>query len=210
MPPGSESIPGSEEGQRWKATDPHRAAQWLKTSLHPWWIGGGWAIDLFLGETTRAHHDLDVGIFRTDERDVRRLFTDWEFASAHAGRLDPLSAEQTCPRISHSIWCRPAGADEWVLELVLEESEGNEWVYRRDPRIRLPMSSVSAGSNSGLPILAPEIELLYKSKATRPKDAHDFAVVAPRLSREARMWLREALAAVAPGHPWIEELDSAP
>jgi hypothetical protein len=72
------------------------------------------------------------------------------------------------------------------------------------------MSSVSARSNSGLPILAPEIELLYKSRAIRPKDAHDFEVVAPRLSREARAWLREALAVVAPDHSWIEQLRSVP
>jgi hypothetical protein len=209
MPPRSKST-GAEEDQRWEATDPHRAAQWLKASPHPWWIGGGWAIDLFLDETTRAHHDLDVGIFRANERDVRRLFTDWEFASAHAGRLDPLPLDETCPPISHSIWCRPAGADEWVLELVLEESEGSEWVFRRNPRIRRSKNSVSIPSNSGLPILAPEIELLYKSRAIRPKDAHDFSVVAPRLSREACAWLREALAVVAPGHPWIEELRSAP
>jgi hypothetical protein len=61
-------------------------------------------------------------------------------------------------------------------------------------------------SKSGLPILAPEIELLYKSKSIRPKDRHDFEAIVPRLSAEARDWLREALSVVSPGHPWIEEL----
>jgi hypothetical protein len=26
----------------------------------PWWIAGGWALDLFVGRTTRAHEDMDV------------------------------------------------------------------------------------------------------------------------------------------------------
>lgn len=206
MPTAPESSSQSEEGQRWEAADPHRAARWLETSAHPWWIGGGWAIDLFLDETTRPHHDLDVGIFRRDEREVRSLFPSWEFASAHAGRLDPLPLEEACPLESHSIWCRPAGAGAWLLELVLEEAEGEEWVFRRDPRVRREARSIWRGSKSGLPILAPEIELLYKSKAIRGKDQHDFEAVAPHLSAEARGWLSHALSLVALGHPWIEEL----
>ena len=26
----------------------------------PWWIAGGWAIDLYLGRQTRPHEDIDV------------------------------------------------------------------------------------------------------------------------------------------------------
>jgi hypothetical protein len=196
----------SEDDEQWEAVDPHRAARWLESSTRPWWIGGGWAIDLFLDATTRPHHDLDVGIFRHDEREVRSLFPGWEFASAHAGRLDPLPSEKACPLQSHSIWCRPAGSHAWLLELVLEEAEGEEWVYRRDDRIRRPADSIWLVSRSGLPVIAPEIELLYKSKAIRPKDRHDFEAIVPRLSTEARNWLRDSLAAASPGHPWIEEL----
>jgi len=195
-----------EDGERWEPVDPHRAAAWLAAWTGPWWIGGGWAIDLFLDETTRPHHDLDVGIFRRDEKGVRSLFPTWEFASAHAGQLDPLPPDQACPHESHSVWGRPAGADLWLLELVLEEAEGEEWVFRRDSRVRRPLDSIVLGSKSGLPILAPEIELLYKSKAIRPKDRHDLEAILPRLSPEARAWLREALSVVAPGHPWIAEI----
>lgn len=209
MSPNQRPIYGSEDDQRWEATDPHRAAQWLEASIRPWWIGGGWAIDLFLDETTRPHHDLDVGIFRHDEQEVRRLFSNWEFASAHAGRLDPLFQDQACPLVSHSIWCRPVGAEEWVLELVLEEAEGEDWVFRRDSRVRRRAHSISISSHSGLPILAPEIELLYKSKSIRPKDLHDFRAVVPCLSLEARGWLVDALFVVEPLHPWIGELRSA-
>jgi len=40
----------------------------------------------------------------------------------------------------------------------------------------------------------------------RAKDEADFAAVAPRLSRAARDWLREALARALPGHAWIAAL----
>ncbi|MGM7683701.1 nucleotidyltransferase domain-containing protein [Cytobacillus sp. Hm23] len=32
----------------------------------PWFIAGGWAIDLFIGKQTRPHHDLEIAIFRKD------------------------------------------------------------------------------------------------------------------------------------------------
>jgi hypothetical protein len=33
----------------------------------PWWIAGGWAIDLYLGCVSRTHHDIDVLILRRDQ-----------------------------------------------------------------------------------------------------------------------------------------------
>jgi hypothetical protein len=33
----------------------------------PWWIGGGWAIDLFVGSSPREHDDVDVVVLRRDQ-----------------------------------------------------------------------------------------------------------------------------------------------
>jgi hypothetical protein len=41
------------------------------------------------------------------------------------------------------------------------------------------------------------------------KDEADFSRVLPRLDRQARGWLREALGLAHPGHPWIEVLRDA-
>ena len=30
----------------------------------PWFVSGGWAIDLFLGRVTRDHSDIEIGIYR--------------------------------------------------------------------------------------------------------------------------------------------------
>ena len=32
----------------------------------PWYVAGGWAIDLFGGRVTRAHEDLEVAVCRRD------------------------------------------------------------------------------------------------------------------------------------------------
>jgi hypothetical protein len=54
------------------------------------------------------------------------------------------------------------------------------------------------------------VVLLYKSKTTsgkeRSKDKADFEEVYLRLEPERRGWLRWALLAVDPSHPWIERL----
>jgi hypothetical protein len=59
-----------------------------------------------------------------------------------------------------------------------------------------------------MPVLAPEIQLLYKSQAAREKDEVDFTRVLPLLTEDERAWLRRALETVAPGHPWAARLGS--
>lgn len=76
---------------------------------------------------------------------------------------------------------------------MLDEADGDTWVYRRDPRIRRSMSTAVRQSPGRLPYLAPEIQLLDKSKAPRERDDMDFARTYPLLARDARQWLQDAL-----------------
>ena len=32
----------------------------------PWWVAGGWAVDLFIGRLTRPHKDIEIALFRRD------------------------------------------------------------------------------------------------------------------------------------------------
>ena len=68
------------------------------------------------------------------------------------------------------------------------------------------MHRSSSVRRTGFPICAPEVVLLFKAKATRPKDEADFAGVLPMLGGGQRAWLGEALARVHPGHAWLELL----
>jgi hypothetical protein len=195
-----------EELGAWYAADPERAATWLDQLTVPWWIAGGWALDLFLNDASRVHTDLDVGVLRRDIGVVLAALQDWDHFEAREGKLTrlPIGTE---PRVNvHSLWSRPMGTANWALEFMLDESEGEFWVFRRAPRIRRPLSTLSHVGKSGIRYLAPEIQLLYKAKAYRPKDQADFERVVPRLDTAARSWLRDSLATTLPGHSWLSVL----
>jgi hypothetical protein len=42
-----------------------------------WFVSGGWAIDLFLGEVTRKHSDIEIGIDRADQHALFRHLIGW-------------------------------------------------------------------------------------------------------------------------------------
>ena len=185
-----------------------REARGLLSSVTSrWWIAGGWALDLFAGRETRAHEDLDIGILRCDVQRVVDSMLGWEFFEAKHGRLHAL--ERGAPGLDvHSLWGRPHGRKAWVLELMLEESEGDSWVFRRERSIMRPLDSVTARTVEGIPYLVPEIQLLYKANRLRPKDDADFCFVAARLDPGARAWLRDALARLDARHEWLGALQS--
>ena len=72
------------------------------------------------------------------------------------------------------------------------------------------MDRLTLRSDSGIPFMAPEMALLFKSKlgenGMRPKDHADFLAVRDSLNTERRAWLRWALIATYENHPWIEML----
>jgi hypothetical protein len=86
---------------------------------------------------------------------------------------------------------------------MLEESEGDRWVFRRDRRIQRALSLCVRRDPTGISFLAPGIQLLYKARAVRAQDWADFDHVAPRLNPEARSWLRNALMIVDPADDWL-------
>lgn len=86
---------------------------------------------------------------------------------------------------------------------MLAETDGERWVFRRDHRITGAISSLGRTTPDGLPFVAPEIQLLYKANPSPlAKDEQSFGSAAPLLAAEQRAWLRDALATVAPMHPW--------
>ena len=44
----------------------------------PWWIAGGWAIDVYLGRQTREHADIDVSMLRGDHPKLCALLDEFE------------------------------------------------------------------------------------------------------------------------------------
>lgn len=184
---------------------PAEAALLLARLEAPWWVAGGWALDLHLGAWTREHEDLDIAILRRDLHDVRDALPAWRFHLGHGeGAIDPEPLDEMPPD-KHAVWCRRADDAAWAFELLLNEAEGDTWRFRRDPRITRPVAELGA-TRAGIPYLAPEVVLLYKAKARRPVDEGDFDRLVPALSPPARRWLRDALVLAHPGHSWIGRL----
>ncbi|MFT3799789.1 MAG: hypothetical protein QM766_01090 [Burkholderiaceae bacterium] len=191
---------------RWDPASPGDAAAWFANVAAPWWIAGGWAIDIFLDRETRPHEDLDVSVLRPDVGQLIGSIPDFEVFEAKNGELSYLS--DTSPRRDvNSLWCRVRGTQRWKLEIMLDECRDGLWVYRRDPEIRRDLASVIRKSRLGIPYLAPEVQLLYKAKHARARDQQDFEAVAPQLAEDARNWLRQCLQRTLPSHPWIGMLE---
>ena len=76
---------------------------------------------------------------------------------------------------------------------MLAESRDNDWIFRRNPDVSMPLSRMGFHPLWGLPYLAPEIVLLFKAKHLEPRDRVDFDNAIPALSADARQWLRDAI-----------------
>ena len=173
----------------------------------PWWIAGGWAIDLFVGEPGRAHGDIDVLVLRRDLGRVQEHLRGWDLHAADPpGVLRPWRNGEQLPATVHDIWCRPSAASPWALQLMVDDTDGDDWVYRRDARVRRPVSTLAGpASTSDRLVLAPEVQLLYKSARPRPKDVDDRRRCLPVLDPDRRAWLRNALTLVDPAHAWLAD-----
>jgi hypothetical protein len=184
-------------------SDPAVVAEVMGSLGVPWAIAGGWAIDLWLGTTTRGHHDVEVVVARQDQRRIHAaLRPEWQLE-----RIDPPSsgwrswADDT-EMISPPSFQAKARSSTIEFDLFMENVEDGTWFFRRDDRIRRSWDDVLTRARSGLPVVAPEVQLLYMAKSTEPKNEHDFEVARCVLTVDAAIWLSECLAVAYPDHRW--------
>jgi hypothetical protein len=190
----------------WASTTPEDAASWFSSLTVPWWVAGGWALDLFLGRQFREHGDCDVGVLRRDFPQLRAALSNWEIFEAQNKVLSLLPYDVAPREDVNSLWCRPSGSLLWCAEVLLDAGDKEFWVFRREPKIRRPLNEIIRRTPRGLPYLAPEIQLLYKARTPRSRDQEDFAHVIPHLDAPARKWLRESLHMIQPAHDWLTAL----
>jgi hypothetical protein len=202
------AAPVTPEQARWEALTPQQVAELLRGIDIPWWIAGGWALDLFMGRQTRAHNDIEISVFRGDEDRVRHHLVDWEFFIVESGTLTSWPSGAPLPGASHELWCRERGRDAWQLEMLIEEREGERWAYRRNPRIGAHSRDIGRLTGEGIPYIRPDIQLLYKSKASRGVDESDLLAVLPRLDAAQRATLSAWISATDPTHRWLARLNT--
>jgi len=179
----------------------------LRDLRAPWAIAGGWALDLALGRVTRPHADVDVAVFRDDQAELRRALPGWRFDTVVGGALTTWKPGAWLALPAHEVHARPpAGRPGPAIELLLNERAGADWVYRRDPGVRLPLTRAIREGPEGVRVLSAEIVLLYKSKAPRATDEDDFRTALPTLDAYARRWLAAAIRRADAQHPWAAAL----
>lgn len=197
----------ADRDRPWEPLSPWQALRLLAGLSEPWWVAGGWALDLAAGRATRSHADLDLGVFRGDLPAVFEALPGFDFFGARGGALRHATSAGAVGEDVHSIWCRRRRSGLWTFELMLDERLGDSWVFRRDRSIRRPVSELVQQREGAPAVLCPEVQLLYKAKQVRDRDEQDFRVHAPGLDPQARGWLRDALARVHPGHRWLRALE---
>jgi hypothetical protein len=165
----------------WDALPLPEAVALLQGLETPWWVSGGYAIELAVGRAYRDHGDVDLSVLR------------------------PWPLDEVLPEHAHDIWVREDAAGPWRFQLMLDEAEDQDWLYRRNPAIRRPLRTLTVAED-GFQRLAPEVQLLYKSNGLRPKDELDFTETLPVLTGSQKQWLDEALAVEHGTHPWCDRL----
>lgn len=173
-----------------------------------WCVAGGWAIDLFLGEKTREHSDFEVVVLR---KDFKILFD--QVKKYNPKLILPGGKDEDFP-----FWDGTEIDESYIqlcldqqqglnFDLLLTPSEGNKWICRRKRSLTLPLEKVVASSANDLPILIPEIVLLFKGKYLEEKDQKDFESTLPRLTENSKMWLKNSLElCYGTQHQWIAKL----
>lgn len=189
--------------EHWEPWTPAEVAALLRGVRARWYVLAGWALDLHLGRQTRDHADLEIGVPPEEFPELVTAFDGCELVVVGDGEAWPVTMDTL--RTYRQTWVREHGGP-WRLDVIRERWDGDDWLYRRDERIRRPAASAIAETSDGIPFLQPEIVLLFKARTARPKDEADLAAVLPHLDANRRSWLADALRLTHPGHPWIELL----
>lgn len=192
----------------WKPYTPEEVRLRMQGFGLPWYVVGGWALDLWSGSQTRDHADLEICVLAEDLDQALSHLHPLNFYAAQAGGLTALETKGATTGASQ-FWGLDATVQAWRIDVMVERGGATTWVYKRDPAITLPRHMAILGSKRGLPFLVPEAVLLFKAKACRPKDQMDFERVLPKLDHGAREWLYHCLHTEDPTHTWLQRLRSS-
>lgn len=193
---------------RWAPWTPAHVAELLEDVEAPWYVAGGWAIDLYLGEQRRKHEDLEIAVPNSRFEELAETLDAFElFVITGENEAMPYRDARIRLADTHQTWVREPATELWRLDVLREPSDGDTWIFRRDETIRLPYAHVIERTADGIPYGRPEIMLLFKAKhEPYTKDTGDFEAVLPRLDGARREWLAAAVSRMYPDHPWLEQL----
>jgi len=185
---------------------PLKIAALMQNFQSDWFIVGGWAIDLYLEEISRPHADIEIAIFRRDQIALQNYLNEWILQKMENSVPSVWNRNEFLELPVHEIHCYHETNEPPNFEILLNESNADEWIYRRNKKVTKLLTEICLATNSGIRFLRPEIVLLYKSKNPRAKDEQDFEAVVKRLDAESKKWLANALAICDSKHRWLQKL----
>lgn len=210
-------LEGKEEVKRvrtdysnWKPLTVTEVSSIFNTIPISWGIAGGWALDMHIGRKTREHSDIDIAIFRKDQRVVyQHLKNDWMLYKAKDEKLSPWQEKEYLDVIN-DVWVSRGTHTPWVFQIMLLDCEQENWIYQREKTIKLSKEELFSNDKNKVPYLKPAIQLLYKggSSQIREKDFQDFQVILPSLTVQEKEWLKKALKCqFSSEQSWMKSLD---
>lgn len=209
-----------------------KANELLKKGSFEYAFCGGFAIELFLNRTIRKHGDIDVSAYWHD-RDKIILYMQslgWNvYEMCGDGIAHHITNVKFQIKAKRNIFCLKPGCslvkltphgdiDMYYLdfehsgqtklnfiEFLFNSRTTDSFLYARNESISLPITK-AIFTRDGIPYLAPELILLYKSTDTEREDYQlDYDSAKAEMSAEQRCWLQAALKAMNPsGHKWLD------
>jgi hypothetical protein len=191
----------------WEPLSVAEVQQLFRGAPFAWGLAGGYAVEQFLGTSIRTHADIDIVVFRDEQHQLYQWLSDWRlYAADPPGTLRLWNATEWLTFGIHDIWAHHTNARAWQLQMMVVETDGDNWFSCRHPMIRGSRTDLLVNYH-GILCIRIEVQLLYKAKGNREKDRHDFHACLPLLTAEAKAWLKQALQLAHPeGHAWLLSL----
>jgi Aminoglycoside-2''-adenylyltransferase len=90
--------------EAWAPWHPRDFVARMEDAHFPWFVAGGWAIDLFLGTRTRDHEDLEIAVASSFFEMLPPRFPEFDFWVPQGGRnLARMSIETLAGEV-HQTW----------------------------------------------------------------------------------------------------------
>ena len=222
--------------------------EFLKQADFDWCVCGGYAIDLFVGHNTRPHQSIDVAVFWQDKKKIIdfMLGAGWRvFEACGGGSIREVLESTDFTTDKRNLFCMikdnnhyrltSIGSDMYqfamdhkeqsrldCIEFLFSQKQDDDFLYANNYAICRSMQDAVL-TQEGIPFLAPEIVLLYKSGYIEYLDkeyeyalhlvsvaVNDFNLLLPLLNNERKGWLKKALRTIYPnGHAWIRRIEKS-
>lgn len=193
-------------------------------------VCGGWAIDLFIGKETRKHGDIDIFAY-WQERDAIIEYMQFlgfqVYEMMGGGKAHHITDVHDQLKWKRNIFCFTQDCEMVCLsatnesgiyfvdfkhigqtklnfiEFLFNDKDDTNLLYARNHDVKLALSDAFL-IRDGMPYLAPEMCLLYKSTDTeREGYQSDFDNAMSSMNQRQKRWLQDALEILYPeGHKW--------